>query len=173
MSFRTGALAVVALVLLCSAVTAATITTKDEVTFQSTTDGKVWNDLTAGTLDKVGSTPISIKLSTQTIKPVIQVLPSATVVVGAVDTKTVSFVQYNTAGYQGYYSCSESLTMPWTAYWSVDTSRKDPWLIYATFKPRSVYTAPISQDQLTKNIVDPVKAGDVPSIVNIMEMVNV
>lgn len=154
----------------CGVSSAVDITTKDEIKYYSTTDGKAWDELKEGSLTPIGTSTISLKLAVNNIEPVIQILPYSSVVVDEYE-KSLNVVQHNTACYTGYYGVSESITAPWTAYWYVDLSRKDPFLIYSTWKPRSVYTAPISDDQLNKNIVDPVKAGTVPSLTNIMEMV--
>ena len=152
--------------------TAADISTKDEITYSKTTDGKTWDALKEGELASIsiGTVPTSFKFVTTAVAPVVQIIPKATVV-AELDEKHLNVVQYNTQCYQGYYGVSESLTSPWTAYWYVDLDRTDIQLVYATWKPRSVYVVPISYAQFQKNIVDPVKAGDTPSIATIMEMV--
>jgi hypothetical protein len=152
--------------------TAADISTKDTITYSKTTDGKTWDALKEGELASIsiGTVPTSFKFVTTAVAPVVQIIPKATVV-AELDEKHLTVVQHNTQCYQGYYGVSESLTSPWTAYWYVDLDRTDIQLVYATWKPRSVYVVPISYAQFQKNIVDPVKAGNTPNIATIMEMV--
>jgi len=171
-TIKVGLMAVCLLVFVAGIATAADISTKDEITYSKTTDGKTWDALKEGELASIsiGTAPTSFKFKTAVVEPVIQIIPKATVV-AELDEKHLNVVQYNTQCYQGYYGVSESLTSPWTAYWYVDLDRTDIQLVYATWKPRSVYVVPISYAQFQKNIVDPVKAGDTPSIATIMEMV--
>lgn len=171
-TIKVGLMAVCLLMFVAGIATAADISTKDEITYSKTTDGKTWDALKEGDLASisVGTAPTSLKFKTAVVEPVVQIIPKATVV-AELDEKHLNVVQYNTQCYQGYYGVSESLTSPWTAYWYVDLDRTDIQLVYATWKPRSVYVVPISYAQFQKNIVDPVKAGDTPSIATIMEMV--